>query len=65
MITKQTLKSIVLKSNEFSKVADNLEQTKISIKNNIKMLTLAERESNRDENGNFTRLEVQSAGDYD
>ena len=29
------------------------------------MLMLAERESNRDENGNLTRLEVQSAGDYD
>ena len=26
-------------------MADNLEQTKISIENNIKMLTLAERES--------------------
>ena len=46
MITKQTLKSIVIKSNEFSKIADNLKQTKISIKNNIKMLTLAERETN-------------------
>ena len=28
-------------------MADNLEQTKISIENNLKMLTLAERESKR------------------
>ena len=47
MITKQALKSIVIKRNEFSKMVDNLEQTKISIENNIKMLTLVERESKR------------------
>ena len=47
MITKQILKNIVLKSNNFSKIADNLEQRKISIENNIKMLTLAERVSKR------------------
>ena len=46
MITKQTLINIVIKSNKFSNI-DNLEQTKISIKNYIKMLTLAERESIR------------------
>ena len=47
MITKETLKNTVIKSNKFSKKVDNLEQTKISIENNIKMLTLAERESKR------------------
>ena len=47
MIVKQTLKSIVIKNNKFSKMVDNLGQTKTSIKNNIKMLTLAERESKR------------------
>ena len=45
MITKETLKNTVIKSNKFSKKVDNLEQTKISIENNIKMLTLAEREN--------------------
>ena len=43
MIAKETLKNTVIKSNKFSKKVDNLEQTKISIENNIKMLTLAER----------------------
>ena len=50
MITKQTLKNTVIKSNKISKMLDNLEhleQTKISIENNIKMLTLAERENKR------------------
>ena len=47
MIVKQTLKNFVIKSNKFSKMVDNLEKTKISIENNIKMLTLAERESKR------------------
>ena len=50
MITKQTLKNTVIKSNKISKMVDNLEhleQTKISIENNIKMLTLAERENKR------------------
>ena len=47
MITKQILKNIVIKSNKFSKMVDNSEQTKISIENNIKMLTLAKRESKR------------------
>ena len=46
MIVKQTLKNVI-KRNKFSKMVHNLEQTKISIKNNIKMLTLAERESKR------------------
>ena len=41
------MKNSIIKSNKFSKIVDNLEQTKISIENNIKMLTLAERESNR------------------
>ena len=47
MIAKQTLKNIIIKSNKFSKIVDNLEQTKISIENNIKMITLAERQSKR------------------
>ena len=34
-----------MKSNKFSKMADNLEQMKISVENDIKMFTLAERES--------------------
>ena len=46
-VFKQTLKNSIIKSNKFSKIVDNLEQTKISIENNIKMLTLAERESKR------------------
>ena len=46
MITKETLRNIVIKSNKISKMVDNLEQTKISFEN-IKMLTLAERESKR------------------
>ena len=41
------MKNSIIKSNKFSKIVDNLEQTKISIENNIKMLTLAERESKR------------------
>ena len=68
MITKQTLINIVIKSNKFSNMVDNLEQTKISIKNYIKMLTLAERESIRllarnkysklEKFKSFTRLEI-------
>ena len=42
-VFKQTLKNSIIKSNKFSKIVDNLEQTKISIENNIKMLTLGER----------------------
>ena len=45
MITKQTLKNTAIKGNKFSKMPDNLEQTEISIENNIKMLRLAARES--------------------
>ena len=45
MITKQTLKNTAIKGNKFSKIPDNLEQTEISIENNIKMLRLAARES--------------------
>ena len=41
------MKNIVIKSNKFAKMANNLEQTKIYIENNIKMLTLVERESKR------------------
>ena len=44
MITKQTLKNIVIEINKFSKMVDDLEQTKVYIENNIKTLTLAERE---------------------
>ena len=47
MITKQILKNIVIKSNKFSKMVANSGQTKISIENNIKMLTLAKRKSKR------------------
>ena len=47
MITKQILKNIVIKSNKFSKMVDDLEQTIVSIENNIKMLTLAGRESKK------------------
>ena len=47
MITKQILKNIVIKSNKFSKMVGNSGQTKISIENNIKMLTLAKRKSKR------------------
>ena len=36
-----------LKSNKFSKIADNLKPTKTSIEKNIKMFTLAEGESKR------------------
>ena len=41
------MKNIVIKSNKFSRMTDNLEQIKISIENNIKMLTSAERKSKR------------------
>ena len=52
------MKSIVIKSNKFSKMVDNLEQTKISIENNIKILMLAERESKRLLAGNkYSELE--------
>ena len=47
MITKQILKNIVIKSKKFSKMVGNSGQTKISIENNIKMLTLAKRKSKR------------------
>ena len=47
MIIKQILKNIVIKSNKFSKMVGNSGQTKISIENNIKMLTLAKRKSKR------------------
>ena len=47
MITKQILKNIVIKSNKFSKMVANSGQTKISIENNIKMLTVAKRKSKR------------------
>ena len=42
-----SLRNIVIKSDNSSKMADTLQQTEVSIENNIKMLKLVERESKR------------------
>lgn len=47
MITTQTFRNLVIKSDNLHKISDNLEQMTISIENKIKIFTLVQRESKR------------------